>query len=107
MDLNDLQSRVGAWADTAIGATTTREQHGLKVCEEAGELARAIGCQSAAVRAQPHEWEPHIRREAADVVLAVVFLAHRFGFDLAEAITDRFDQVQHRDATAARLPKEN
>lgn len=106
MDLTDLQSRLGAWFDTRIGAHTTQEQHGLKICEEAGELARAIGCRSAGVRGTDIYWYAQMQKEAADVVLAVAAMAYRAGFDLGDAITYRFQELQDRDPTGERRTDE-
>jgi MazG nucleotide pyrophosphohydrolase domain. len=102
MDLTDLQTALGQWADIAIGADTTYEQHGLKVCEEAGELARAIGCRSTGARGTRAYWDMEIQREAADVVLAVAFMAHRIGFDLGDALVTRFGELRARDAVGVR-----
>ncbi len=104
MDLTDFQTTFGAWFDTAVSPTTTPEQHGLKVCEESGELARAIGCRSAGVRGTDVYWDAETRKEAADVVLAVLALAHRERFSLATAVTARHAELRGRDWAAHRTP---
>lgn len=104
MDLTDFQTVFGEWFDTFVNPATTPEQHGLKVCEEAGELARAIGSWSAGVRGSRTYWDGEQRKEAADVVLAVLATAHRNGFSLADAVTARYAELRGRNWAAHRTP---
>lgn len=62
-------------------------EHVLKVCEEAGELART------------QFGRGDVAEECADIIIAVACLAHRSGIDLAEAVTVKCRENWVRDRT--------
>lgn len=86
--------RINAWhADYFPDATT--EQVALKVCEEAGELARAVGNLSTGTRPGV-DWEQETRKECGDVFGALVAFARVAGFDLRTAIEAKVGEVTAR-----------
>jgi NTP pyrophosphatase (non-canonical NTP hydrolase) len=61
----------------------------LIVCEEAGEVARAVLKKAQGIRTET-DWSKELEKEAADVLVALLALADRFGFDLEQAWAERF-----------------
>ena len=78
----------------------TIEEAALALCEEAGEVARAVikrnhADQGSGDRA-PHDWSAELRREVAQVVVVAMKIAEREGFSLGDAV------VAEREALDAR-----
>ena len=98
--VTQLQSDVGDWHRREFPSVLP-EWLALIVCEEAGEVARAILKLQQGIRRET-DWRAEVELESADVLIALLALADRFGFDLADAGRRRFDStvVHRRFATA-------
>lgn len=77
-----------------------RRDAALGVAEEAGEVARAVLKQSTGIRGTYEEWDAEIQKECGDTFLSLCQLANLCGFDLAQAIIDRWRVVSQRDWVA-------
>jgi NTP pyrophosphatase (non-canonical NTP hydrolase) len=72
--------------------------------QEGGELARAISHHHGEEKVKPGEPVPSIRKELGDILLAVIFMANREGFELDDALTEAIqDKLYDRDKD--RFPK--
>jgi NTP pyrophosphatase (non-canonical NTP hydrolase) len=67
------------------------------VGEETGELQRAVLKQHQQIRGTFEEWQEEIEKECGDVFLKLCDIAVRCGFDLGEAIENRWLTIQQRD----------
>jgi NTP pyrophosphatase (non-canonical NTP hydrolase) len=83
--------------------TETVEQVALVVAEEAGEVARCIVKGAQGIRGGTEHWDAELPKEAADVVIALYALAALKGWDLDEAIEDRWWTVGARRFATAGL----
>lgn len=68
----------------------------LGIAEEAGEVCRAVLKRRHGTRGSHADWTAQLRTEAADVALVLLVLAAREGFDLRDAIEDRYEQIKDR-----------
>jgi NTP pyrophosphatase (non-canonical NTP hydrolase) len=94
---SDLQSQIETWCRDRFGDDPDPKADGLIIAEEAGEVCRAILKRQHGQRGGTFEhWSAEIRKEAADVVIALYSLAANEGFDLDEAIRDRWAEVSQR-----------
>jgi NTP pyrophosphatase (non-canonical NTP hydrolase) len=95
MQLIDQQAAVAAWHRGVFGEEVPLAWLGLKLAEEAGEVCRAVllveGERRRAGR-QDHE----IAIEAADTLIVLLALADRAGFDLDQALRERFGEIVQR-----------
>ena len=91
-----MQQSVQAWAAHNIPANDPAHQ-ALNVAEEAGELCRAVLKRVQGIRGTREQWTAEVRKEAADVVLSLYNLAIIEGFDLDEAVRERWQAVEQRD----------
>lgn len=95
----NLQGRIYSWRCEAF----TRDQASELlmstggVCEEAGELMRAVRKQMQGIRGTHEEWAKEQEKEAADVFIQLCSVASEAGFNLGRAIVERFKEVQARD----------
>jgi NTP pyrophosphatase (non-canonical NTP hydrolase) len=89
------QREVGAWIDAQFPGGQ-RELSALVVCEEAGELARAVVKGAQGIRGGLERWEPEIAKEAADVVITILSLCHKYDIDLEAALKERWAVVGAR-----------
>lgn len=91
---NETTNRIDTW-HTEYFPDATPEQVGLKIAEEAGEVARAVGNWSTGTRRNT-DWRTEAMREAGDVFVALVGLARVMRFDLRAAIEWKVDEVTAR-----------
>jgi NTP pyrophosphatase (non-canonical NTP hydrolase) len=89
---------VGRWLESTYGPERNLLLQGLKLASEAGELVGAIGKRGDGRPAPPEGWGTHIRREAADVLIALLAIAYTEGFDLNVAAADKWRRVQAKYA---------
>lgn len=107
--LADLQAAVGAWGEATFplkGKHLSAWHDGLRAHleEEMGELAEAMTEFAAAGSWQPasegaerrDQASAALAEECADILLMLLHLAHRHGFDLASAAAGKFQIVQSR-----------
>jgi hypothetical protein len=73
----------------------------LQVCSETGDLAKLVNRRVCGDAVSDLE----ILREAADVVIKVDLLVSRMGYELANAVSEQFDNVSDRAATIVRLER--
>jgi len=69
----------------------------LGLCEEVGEVARAVLKQHQGIRGSYTEWDEEIRKELGDVYLKLLHLAYYCQIDLDEAIQERWEVIRKRD----------
>lgn len=88
------QAAIGAWHRSRFDPCPL-DWLGLKLAEETGEVCRVLlGLAGEPVReGRTHTQLP---TEAADVLIVLYALADRAGFDLDQALTDRFAEVTLR-----------
>ena len=78
----------------------TTEEAALALCEEAGEVARAVIKRNHAIKGsgdrEPSDWSANLRRELAQVVVVAMKMAEREGFSLAQMIVDEREALDAR-----------
>lgn len=95
LTLRTMQSEVAAWHCREF-PDASPDQLGLIVGEEAGEVMRCVLKLGQGIR-QETNWRAELEKESADVLVALLALADRFGFDLDTAWLNRFrGTVRHR-----------
>jgi NTP pyrophosphatase (non-canonical NTP hydrolase) len=104
----DLQKRVGEWADAAFPRSTigTMLRHLKAEIQELDEATDAMsdryiaGMKAAIARDEDPATvmlqTTHTAEEAADVLLILLHIAHRSGFDLLAAAEAKFAECQKR-----------
>lgn len=97
--MDDLQCVLELVTDR-IWPNETIEEAALALCEEAGEVARAVikrNHQNAGTGDRPTtDWTAELRLELAQVVVVAMKIAQREGFSLFEAVTEERDRLKHR-----------
>lgn len=83
------QQRAGEWTDSRF-PDDDLSQRGLVLGEETGEVLRCILKARQNIRGGTDRWMDELPKEAADVFFCLVALAHRAGFDLLDAIEERW-----------------
>lgn len=83
MSLSELQQMVGEWHVSQFDADCPLTRLFRKLREEHNELQDAEDHEEAA--------------ESADVLICLLAIAHRRGFDLDKVVTDKFEIVRNRD----------
>jgi NTP pyrophosphatase (non-canonical NTP hydrolase) len=96
VDVRALQDDVDAWVERNFGHDNELATVGGLV-EETGEVMRAVVKRSQGIRGTTEEWDAELRKEAADVFIKLCDVASFYGFDLANAINERWDVVKQRD----------
>lgn len=99
IDLDEEQATVVRLAD-ALWPGETIEEAALALCEEAGEVARAVIKRNHADRSEgdrpPTDWTANLRDELAQVVIVAMKMAEREGFSLSEAIVEQMAALDRR-----------
>ena len=67
------------------------------LAEEVGEVCRAVVKRHQGIRGTREEWDAEIRKEVGDVFIKLVDVARTYGFDLADAIAERWGTIQRRN----------
>lgn len=96
VDLPAMQIEVGAWIDEQFLPGDSLERRGLVLGSESGEVQQAIVKAQQNVQGGPERWMPEVEIEAGDAFIALCGVAHRGGFDLAEAVMARWETVRQR-----------
>ena len=81
--------------------TTT---HPPQLCLQAEERCRAVLNRHQNIRGTHEQGTTELRKEIADVHLALLALAEHEGIDLHTATTERFTAIKSRDPHVTRLP---
>lgn len=101
LTLSDLQQQVSTWHDREFPDEHGNQLPALVLCEEAGEVARAVVKGAQGIRGTAAEWLDNLGDELADVVIAACSVAASSGLDLGVVVRDRWSAVgARRFATA-------
>lgn len=104
IDLDQEQASVD-WVTTELWPGETIEEAALALCEEAGEVARAIIKRNHAGRDEgdraPADWSANLRVELAQVVIVAMKMAERERFSLRESIYEQLAVLDDRRAALA------
>lgn len=99
VDLDQEQETVD-WLTRQLWPRETLEEAGLALCEEAGEVARAIIKRNHSQRGEGDrpisDWTANLRVEIAQVVIVCMKLAAREEFSLWDAIADELAVLDQR-----------
>lgn len=97
--LDEEQATV-VWLADVLWPGETIEEAALALCEEAGEVARAVAKRNLALRSEgdrpPTDWTANLRDELAQVVIVAMKIAEREGFSLREAIFEQMAVLGRR-----------
>ncbi len=99
-----MQAEVAEWHRREF-PTVRPEWLAMIVTEEAGEVTRAVLKLAQGIRTET-DWQGEIVKETVDVLVGLLALADRFGFDLGEAWVERFrgTVALRRFASVGRIP---
>jgi NTP pyrophosphatase (non-canonical NTP hydrolase) len=95
-DIRALQGEVNAWVEHNFGHDNELATVG-GLAEEVGEVMRAAVKRSQGIRGTREEWDAELRKESADVFIKLCDVASFYGFDLADAVVERWTKVSARD----------
>lgn len=95
-DIRNYQAEVKVWVLHNFGNGNELATFGGMI-EEAAEVVRAAVKRSQGIRGTREEWSKEIRKESADTFIKLCDIAQAEGFDLADAIRERWDEVGKRD----------
>lgn len=87
--IREWQARAAEWTDSRFPDDDLK-QRGLVLGEETGEVLRCILKAEQNIRGGRDHWMTELRKETVDVFFA---LAHRAGFDLADAIEGEWERL--------------
>lgn len=90
-----IAHRVRQWRLKNFGEQT-RARNALQICEEAGEVARAVGKADEGIRP---ETRGNLADELGDVILATCGMAAAEGIDLVEVVKRRLARMESLDFT--------
>ena len=100
VSLRLMQEAVALWHyhefPPSDNRVTNMQQQGLVLAEEAGEVCRTIVKAAQGIRGDGDYWDAELRKEAADVLIALCAVAQQAGFDLAVAVAERWETVRRR-----------
>lgn len=96
----DAEQRSAEWLTNRLWPNETIEEAALALCEEAGEVARAVikrnhADQGSGDRATTN-WTANLRRELAQVVVVAMKMAEREGFSLIDMVLVELDALNDR-----------
>lgn len=83
------------WTDDRF-PDDTLQWRGLVLGEETGEVLRCILKAEQGIRGGREKWLSELPSEVADVFFCLTALAHRAGFDLADAVAARWAELEQR-----------
>lgn len=95
LTLDDIGARVSAWRLYNFGQQSD-VRHALQICEEAGEVARAVGKEEEGIRPATRG---NLADELADTLLSVCGLATKKGIDLDVVVQQRLARMDSLDFT--------
>lgn len=97
--IREWQARAAEWTDSRFPDDDLK-QRGLVLGEETGEVLRCILKGTQDIRGGSEHWiGQELPKEAVDVFFCLVALAHRAGFDLADAIETEWARIAAKDYT--------
>jgi len=84
----------------ALWPSEPLEEAGLALCEEAGEVGKAIIKRNHQRRGEgdraPKDWTANLQTELAQTVIVALKMAEREGFSMAQAIEDEMEVLGQR-----------
>lgn len=96
----DDEQKSAEWVTNELWPGETIEEAALALCEEAGEVARAIIKRNHAEVGSgdraPDDWDANLRTELAQVVVVAMKMAEREGFSLIHAVLDELTRLDQR-----------
>lgn len=95
-EMDDFQAEVGSWVARCFPNEDPLER-ALVLCEEAGEVARAVLKRHQSIRGTRDEWTAELLKELGDVMICVAATAHIEGVLLSEVVTKRWTAISMRD----------
>jgi len=98
-----MQADVHRWEQRQPWAGDPPAIVALGLGEEAGEVQRAVLKMHQGIRGTKEEWIEEARKECGDVFIKLCAVASSLGFDLGQAITERWEIVRERDWTANKI----
>ena len=94
--IDEFQAEVGAWISRCFPNEDPLER-ALVLCEEAGEVARAVLKRHQGIRGTRAEWTAELLKELGDVAICLAATAYIEGVPLSEVIGKRWSEIQSRD----------
>lgn len=94
-EIRELQTEVNAWVLRNFDNSELTAVVGM--VEEVGELCRAVVKMEQGIRGSREQWFAEIRKESGDVFIKLCDIARFYGFDLADAVAERWADVSRRD----------
>lgn len=94
------QTDISEWTYRNFGHEINPLVNALGLCEEVGELCRALIKREQLVRGTYDEWTAEIRKELGDIFIKLVDTADRLGFDLMTVAVLRWYTIRERDFRA-------
>lgn len=95
-----LQKEILEWQRREFHPQPTQQQdidgQFLVLAEEVGEVARCLAKGRQNIRGGTAHWAAEMRKESGDVYIALAALAAFAGFDLVDAVNDRWTTVSQR-----------
>lgn len=88
MTLTELQKDVSQWAETTFGSVGSNASVAARANKEMSELLMALAVDDN---------NPSAPCEAADVLLVLLRLADRMGFDLMQVAEEKMEMNKRRD----------
>lgn len=86
LDTTTFQFATMTWHMRHFGSAVPAWKPYVKTVEELGEVGRALNLEDV----------EGVAREIGDVVIAISVVAGKFGIDLGEAVTQRWDEILKR-----------
>jgi len=99
VELYGLVDEIATWQQRNFGPATELVAT-LGTVEELGEICRAAVKRAQGIRGTREQWEAEIYKETGDVFVKLVDISRAYGFNLADAILDRWGTVSQRDWVA-------
>lgn len=92
--MRPTQDEVLAWLEHRFGTKRDLERQHLKLMEEVLELGDAVdgvlGLLPIPTPAPPEGWKQNLKDEVADCMIVLIAIAGTEGFDLEEAVADKW-----------------
>ena len=95
-ELDDLQDRIGKWAEKNFGKCETYQPL-LCVVEEVGELSHAHLKQEQGIRGTDEEHITAGKDAVADIGIALMHYCHLRKWDFENLLYNTFNEVEQRD----------
>jgi NTP pyrophosphatase (non-canonical NTP hydrolase) len=96
MDLSVLQKEIRTWHARNYPKQSVMGNV-LAVAEEVGEVARAYVKQESEVRGTWDHWQAEKAKELGDVLIGVLIVIEREGFDVESVLLQRWETIKNRD----------